>query len=102
MTARADSIDDLDVLPHGAMPALFKGIRTLHPLLATICTPTSRHVIATVRLRRGKAADSRGAPKLVREALDTAAESGCTGIRIQRADSQFYNAGVVVLRAGLR
>lgn len=168
MAAGADSIDDLDVLRHGAMPALFggirapstlgtflrafthghalqlhavhrrflaalaahtpllpgsgekafididsthkrvygrtkqgaeygrfKGIRTLHPLLATICTPTSRPVIATVRLRRGKAADSRGAPKLVSEALGTAAEAGCTGIRILRADAQFYNAGVI-------
>ncbi|MFJ9153456.1 hypothetical protein ACIRP7_36670 [Streptomyces sp. NPDC102270] len=63
--------------------ATFKGIRTLHPLLATICIPTSRPVIATVRLRRGKAADSRGAPKLVSEALATAAEAGCTGLRIR-------------------
>lgn len=50
----------------GAEYGRFKGIRTLHPLLATICTPTSRPVIAAVRMRRGKAADSRGAPKLVR------------------------------------
>ncbi|MGP3947382.1 hypothetical protein [Streptomyces sp. 7N604] len=45
----------------GAEYGRFKGIRTLHPLLATIFTPTSRPVIATVRMRRGKAADSRGA-----------------------------------------
>ncbi|MGI5142106.1 IS1380 family transposase [Streptomyces sp. CA-106110] len=177
MAAGADSIDDLDVLRHGAMPLLFagirapstlgtflrsfthghalqlhavhrqflaalaantpllpgagekafidvdsthkrvygrtkqggeygrfKGIRTLHPLLATICTPTSRPVIATVRMRRGKAADSRGAPKLVSEALATAREAGCTGLRILRADSQFYNAGVIAAcrRAGAR
>jgi hypothetical protein len=175
MAAGADSIDDLDVLRHGAMPALFagvrapstlgtflrafthghalqlhavhrrflaalaahapllpgsrekafidvdsthkrvygrtkqgaeygrfKGVRTLHPLLATICTPTSRPVIATVRMRRGKAADSRGAAKLVGEALATAVEAGCTGVRILRADSQFYNAGVIAAcrRAG--
>ncbi len=168
MAAGADSIDDLDVLRHGAMPALFggtrapstlgtflrafthghalqlhavhrrflgalaahtpllpgadqmafidvdsthervygrtkqgaeygrfKGIRTLHPLLATICTPQSRPVIAGARMRRGKAADSRGAPKFVSEALATAAEAGCTGTRILRADSQFYNAAVI-------
>ncbi|MFC9931917.1 transposase [Streptomyces sp. NPDC127190] len=168
MAAGADSIDDLDVLRHGAMPALFGGIRapsalgtflrafthghvlqlhavqrkflaalaahtpllpgsgekafidvdsthkrvygrteqggeygrfagvrTLHPLLATICTPLSRPVIATVRMRRGKADESRGAPKLVSEALATAREAGCTGMRILRADSQFYNAGVI-------
>jgi hypothetical protein len=168
MAAGADSIDDLDVLRHGAMPAVFaglrapstlgtflrafthghalqlhavhrrflanlaahtpllpgaesiafidvdsthkrvygrakqgaeygrfKGVRTLHPLLATICTPLARPVIAAVRMRRGKAADARGAPKLVSEALTTALEAGCTGLRILRADSQFYNAGVV-------
>ena len=79
----------------GAEYGRFKGIRTLHPLLATLCTPTSRPVIATVRLRRGKAADSRGAAKLVSEALATAHEAGCTGLRILRGDSQFYNAGVI-------
>ncbi|MFJ1551924.1 transposase, partial [Streptomyces sp. NPDC088246] len=79
----------------GAEYGRFKGIRTLHPLLATICTPQSRPVIATVRMRRGKAADSRGAPKFVSEALATAVETGCTGTRILRADSQFYNAGVI-------
>ncbi|WP_093705264.1 IS1380 family transposase, partial [Streptomyces sp. MnatMP-M27] len=88
----------------GAQYGRFKGVRTLHPLLATICTPTSRPVIATVRLRRGKAADSRGAPKFVSEALATAVEAGCTGLRILRADSQFYNAGVIAAcrRAGAR
>jgi hypothetical protein len=88
----------------GAEYGRFKGIRTLHPLLATICTPTSRPVIATVRMRRGKAADSRGAPKFVSEALATAVEAGCTGTRILRADSQFYNAGVIAAcrRAGAR
>ena len=86
----------------GAEYGRFKGIRTLHPLLATICTPHARPVIATVRMRRGKAADSRGAPKFVSEALATAREAGCTGLRILRADSQFYNAGVIAAcrRAG--
>jgi Transposase DDE domain group 1 len=88
----------------GAEYGRFTGIRTLHPLLATICTPRSWPVIATVRMRRGKAADSRGAPKLVGEALATAVEAGCTGTRILRADSQFYNAGVIAAcrRAGAR
>lgn len=86
----------------GAQVGRFKGIRTLHPLLATICTPISRPVIAAVRLRRGKSADSRGAERFVTEALAGAGEAGCTGIRILRADSQFYNAGVVAAcrRAG--
>lgn len=87
---------------HGAEYGRFKGIRTLHPLLATVCTPHSRPVIATVRLRRGKAADSRGAPKFAAEALATAAEAGCTGVRILRADAQFYSAAVIAAcrRAG--
>ncbi|MGW3782406.1 IS1380 family transposase [Streptomyces sp. NPDC005091] len=86
----------------GAEYGRFKGIRTLHPLLATVCTPHARPVIAGVRMRRGKAADSRGAPKFVSEALATAVEAGCTGTRILRADSQFYNAGVIAAcrRAG--
>ncbi|MFD9607582.1 IS1380 family transposase [Streptomyces sp. NPDC059970] len=86
----------------GAEYGRFKGIRILHPLLATICTPQSRPVIAAVRMRRGKAADSRGVPKFVSEALATAREAGCTGTRILRADSQFYNAGVIAAcrRAG--
>ncbi|CDR06942.1 transposase IS4 family protein [Streptomyces iranensis] len=55
-------------------------------------------------MRRGKAADSRGAPKFVAEVLATAPEAGCTGLRILRADSQFYNAGVIAAcrRAGAR
>ncbi|MCX4406152.1 helix-turn-helix domain-containing protein [Streptomyces sp. NBC_00268] len=36
----------------GAEYGRFKGIRTLHPLLATICTPTPRPVIAAVRMRQ--------------------------------------------------
>jgi hypothetical protein len=79
----------------GAQVGRFKGVRTLHPLLATICTPTARPVIAAVRLRRGKSADSRGAERFVTEALATAGEAGCTGIRVLRADSQFYTADVV-------
>ncbi len=79
----------------GAQVGRFKGLRTLHPLLATICTPVSRPVIAAVRLRRGKAADARGAQRFVTEALASAVGAGCTGIRVLRADSQFYNADVV-------
>lgn len=79
----------------GAQIGRFKGVRTLHPLLATICTPIARPVIAGVRLRRGKAADARGAQRFVAEALATAPQAGATGLRVLRADSQFYNADVV-------
>lgn len=79
----------------GAQIGRFKGVRTLHPLVATISTPLARPVIAGVRLRQGKAADVRGAPRFVSETLATAAETGCSGIRIVRADSKFYTADVV-------
>jgi hypothetical protein len=79
----------------GAEIGRFKGVRTLHPLVATISTPLARPVIAGVRLRRGKAADVRGAARFVAEALATAAETGATGTTIVRADSKFYTADVV-------
>lgn len=79
----------------GAQIGRFKGVRTLHPLLATICTPIARPVIAAVRLRQGRSADSRGAKRFVTETLATSTQIGCTGTRVLRADSQFYNADVV-------
>jgi hypothetical protein len=88
----------------GAQIGRFKGVRTLHPLLATICTPLSRPVVATARLRQGKSADARGAERFVAETLATAVEAGCTGTRLLRADSKFYNADVVAAcrRTGTR
>ncbi|TDE32371.1 IS1380 family transposase [Actinomadura sp. 6K520] len=79
----------------GAQIGRFKGVRTLHPLLATISTPIARPIVAAVRLRQGRSADSRGAMRLVTEALATAPQVGATGIRVLRADSQYYNADVV-------
>src|SRR6266516_1144144 len=45
----------------GAAVGRLKGTRTLHPLLATLSTPIARPVVAGIRLRKGKAADVRGA-----------------------------------------
>ncbi|WP_127355934.1 hypothetical protein [Actinacidiphila soli] len=59
----------------GAEHGRFKGIRTLHPLLATICTPQSRPVIAAVRMRRGKAADARALCGSARDPWDEAGSS---------------------------
>lgn len=39
--------------------------------------------------------DSRGAKRLITEALAAACEVDCTGIRLLRRDSQFNNADVV-------
>ncbi|MGD3112913.1 IS1380 family transposase [Streptomyces sp. YGL11-2] len=79
----------------GAQVGRFKGIRTLHPLLATISTPTARPVIAAVRLRQGRSADVRGAPKLIAETIATAREAGCSRTLLVRGDSKFYNADVI-------
>ncbi|MFG2859006.1 IS1380 family transposase [Streptomyces mirabilis] len=86
----------------GAEVGRLKGQRTLHPILATLSTPIARPVIAAVRLRRGKAADVRGAESFVAEALAVAKDTGGTGIRLVRADSKFYTADVVAAchRAG--
>ncbi|WUN32160.1 IS1380 family transposase [Kitasatospora sp. NBC_00315] len=88
----------------GAEVGRFKGVRTLHPILATLSTPLARPVIAAVRLRRGKAADARGAGPFTAEALASARQTGASGTVIARADSQFYNADVVAAcrRAGAR
>jgi hypothetical protein len=108
----ADAIAFIDIDPthkrvyghakQGAEHGRLKGQRTLHPLLAVVSTPTARPVIAAVRMRRGKAADVRGAESFVAEALAVATQIGCTGIRIVRADAKFYTADVVAAcrRAG--
>ena len=79
----------------GAQIGRFKGVRTLHPILCTISTPHAAPVLGPVRLRRGKAADVRGAAGFVAESIATAREAGCTGTLLVRADSKFY-AGTVV------
>ncbi|WP_035795708.1 IS1380 family transposase [Kitasatospora mediocidica] len=88
----------------GAEVGRFKGVRTLHPILATLSTPLARPVIAAVRLRRGKAADARGAGPFTAEAIAAARQAGARGTVVVRADSQFYNADVVAAcrRAGVR
>ncbi|WUK17240.1 transposase [Kitasatospora sp. NBC_00374] len=79
----------------GAEVGRFMGVRTLHPILATLSTPLARPVVAAVRLRRGKAADARGAGPFTSEALAATRQAGASGTVIVRADSQFYNADVV-------
>jgi hypothetical protein len=86
----------------GAQYGRLKGKRTLHPLLSTISTRHAAPVIGPVRLRRGKAADVRGAVSFVAEAIATARAAGATGAIVVRADSKFYTAEVVAAcrRAG--
>jgi hypothetical protein len=79
----------------GAQYGRLKGKRTLHPLLCTISTARCAPVIGPVRLRRGKAADVRGAVSFVAEAISVARQAGGSGSILVRADSKFYTAEVV-------
>jgi|GEM_PF-2487234 len=45
----------------GAAVGRLKGKKTLHPLIATASTPIARPVVLAIRMRKGKAADVRGA-----------------------------------------
>jgi hypothetical protein len=67
MIAGAGSIDDMDLLRHGAMPELFGGVRapsTLGSHLRSYIAP----VIAAIRLRGGNAGSVRGHITLQRQA----------------------------------
>ena len=78
----------------GAAVGRLKGRKTLHPLIATASTPISRPVMVAIRLRQGKAADVRGAARLLAEALTTVRAIAPTARIIVRADSKFYTADV--------
>jgi hypothetical protein len=55
----------------GAAVGRVTGKKTLHPLIATASTPIAGPVVVAVRMRRGKAADVRGASRFLAEALTT-------------------------------
>jgi Transposase DDE domain group 1 len=73
----------------------YNGTKGLNALLATISTPGSAPLIAATRLRRGSAHSSKGAARLVADALVTAKAAGACGIRVLRADSAFYRSEVI-------
>ena len=83
----------------GAAVGRLKGKKTLHPLLATASTPIAAPVVVAVRMRRGKAADVRGAPRFLAEALTTVRAIAPTARIVVRADSKFYTADVVASAA---
>lgn len=83
----------------GAEVGRLTGRKTLHPLIATASTPISRPVLVAIRLRRGKAADVRGAARFLAEALTTVRAIAPTAHVIVRADSQFYTADVAATAA---
>jgi len=83
----------------GAAVGRLKGKKTLHPLIATASTPIARSVVVAVRIRRGKAADVRGAARFLAEALTTVRAIAPTAQIVVRADSTFYTADVVATAA---
>ena len=83
----------------GAAVGRLKGQRTLHPLVSILSTPIAAPVVTGIRLRKGKAADVRGAAVFVAESVATARAAGATGVVVVRGDSKFYTADVVAAAA---
>ena len=83
----------------GAQNGRLKGRKTLHPLVVTASTPIARPVVAGIRLRKGKSADVRGAPRFLAEALAVVRQVAPTATIVVRGDSKFYTADVVATAA---
>lgn len=73
----------------------YNKIKGLNAFLAILSTPLSSPVIAGTRLRRGPTNSTRGAARMITDALVTARNAGATGTITIRADSAYYNHGVV-------
>jgi hypothetical protein len=73
----------------------YTGVKGLNVQVATLSTPTAAPVIVGTRLRKGNAASAHGAPRLIADAVSTAKKAGATGLVTVRADSAYYNHGVI-------
>ena len=82
----------------------YSKVKGINALIGTISTPDAAPVIAASRLRKGSTNSARGAARLVADALVTAARAGVGGLVILRADSAYYNHGVIAaaIRGGAR
>src|SRR5215207_5840992 len=86
----------------------YTGVKGLNALLAVLSTPLAAPVIAATRLRRGSTNSSRGAGKLLADALVTARRAGAGSARnatvLVRADSAYYGYDIIntCRRAGAR
>ncbi len=83
----------------------YSGVHGLNALLATVTTPDAAPVIVAQRLRKGSCASTRGAGRLVADALSVVRKLGSAhpiGTVLVRGDSAFYARGVVraAVRAG--
>lgn len=80
-----------------------EGVRGLNAQLATVTTSASAPVIVAQRLRKGQPGSSRGAARLVGDALaSTGRLDGMSGVRmLMRAGSEYYgHAAVAAAIAG--
>ena len=73
----------------------YTGTKGLNALLAIVSTPALAPLIAAARLRKGSTHSSKGAARLVADALVTAKGAGACGVRVLRADSAFYRSEVI-------
>ena len=82
----------------------YSRVKGINALIATLSTPAAAPVILASRLRKGSTNSARGAARLVAHALATAARAGVCGLVILRADSAYYDHGVIAaaIRAGAR
>jgi hypothetical protein len=83
----------------------YSGVKGINAMVATISTPLVAPVIAATRLRKGSTNSAKGAPRLLADALATAARAGATGmVTVLRADSAYYNHDVIAAarRGGAR
>jgi hypothetical protein len=72
----------------------YNKVKGLNALIAIVSTPTSAPLIAATRLRKGSTSSTKGADRLLAEALSTTRAAGVdpkAATVIVRADSAFYN-----------
>ena len=102
-------IDDTIIQVHGHQKQGagfgYSGVRGLNALLATVTTATTAPVIVGQRLRKGSCGSSRGAARMVADALAVVARlrsADAKGPVLVRADSAFYGHGTIsaAIRAG--
>ena len=73
----------------------YTGVKGLNVQVAALSTPTAAPVIAGTRLRKGNTSSGHGAPRLIADALSTSKKAGASGMITVRADSAYYNHGVI-------
>lgn len=79
----------------------YNKVKGLNALLAICSAPQTAPVIVGARLRRGGTNSARGAGKFIADAIAAARRAGAAGQLRVRADSAYYNAGVIAaIRAG--